>query len=201
MYSQSVTSKCGFLSEAFVCALFTVIYTGCNFWIQPIPFVWLFKWNLANAVSFVTLLSFLKRFNFGMKLQGSIIWYQALLFMILKIVISETCHSAPFDLVWGLCTFIVQSWTSMQYSQFSVISWYPRKTAHPFWQLLAVLSPQTLYIVETSNKFCILASSVVCGQGKGLGMCELKKKQKKNHKRKFVSRRLFIIVDFKFLMR
>ena len=86
----------------------------------------------------------------------------------------------------------------MQYSQFSVISWYPRKTAHHFWQLLAVLSPPTLYIVETRNKFCILASSVVCGQGEGLGMCELKKKK---HKRKFVSRCLFIILDYKFLMR
>lgn len=66
----------------------------------------------------------------------------------------------------------------MQYSQFSLISWYPRKTAHHFWQLLAVLSPPTLYIVETRNKFCILASSVVCGQREGLGMCELKKKKK-----------------------
>ena len=154
-----------------LCALFTVIYTGCNFWIQPIPFVWLFKWNLANAVSFVTLLSFLKGFNFGMKLQGSIIWYQALLFMILKIVISETCHSAPFDLVWRLRTCIVQSRTSMQYSQFSVISWHPYKTAHPFWQLLTVLSPSTLYIVETRNKFWILKSNVVCGAGELLGMC------------------------------
>ena len=161
--------------QGLIITWFIAMSTGCNFWIQWIPFVWLFKW-MANTVSFLTLLSFLKRFNFGMKLQGSIIWNQEYYCsVILKIVISETCHSAPFDLVGGLCTFIVQSRTSMQYSQFSVISWYPRKTAHPFWQLLAVLSPSTLYIVETRNKFWILASNVVCGAGELLGMCELKK--------------------------
>ena len=68
----------------------------------------------------------------------------------------------------------------MQYSQFSVISWYPHKTEHPFQQLLAVLSPSTLYIAETRNKFWILASNVVCGVGELLGMCELKKKSPTN---------------------
>ena len=171
--------------------------TGCNFWIQWIPFVWLFKWK-ANALSFVTLLSFLKRFNFGMKLQGSIIWNQELLFSDL-----ENCYIWNLSLCAGWPGFrimhcIVQCWTSMQYSQFSVISWYPHKTAHPFWQLLAVLSPSTLYIVETRNKFWILTSSVVCRAGGGVGHGWI---EKKPHKCKFVSRLLFVIVDFKFLMR
>ena len=68
----------------------------------------------------------------------------------------------------------------MQYSQFSVISWYPHKTEHPFQQLLVVLSSSTLYIVETPNKFWILASNIVCGAGELLGMCELKKKSPTN---------------------
>ena len=68
----------------------------------------------------------------------------------------------------------------MQYSQFSVISRYPHKTAYPFRQLLAVLSVSTLCIVETRNKFWIFASSVVCGAGEGLGMCELKKQSRTN---------------------
>ena len=52
--------------------------------------------------------------------------------------------------------------TALQYSDFSVISGFPLKTVHPFQNLLAVLSPPTLYKVET-RKFWIHASNIVCG--------------------------------------
>ena len=51
----------------------------------------------------------------------------------------------------------LQSWTQvletvMKYSYFSVISGFPNKTVHPFWNFFAVLPPPlspTLYKVET----------------------------------------------------
>ena len=201
MYSQSVTSKCGFLSEALVCVLFTVMYTGCNFWIQRIPFGWLFKWK-ANAVSFLTLLSFLKRFNFGMKLQGSIIWYQALLFSDL-----ENCY------IWNLSLCAVWSGLRIMHLHCTVVDinavftifcnfLVPSKNSTSFLTTArGSLSPNPLHcwnfeqILHTRVQRCLWA-----GEGVGHVWIE-KKKQKKNHKRKFVSRRLFIIVDFKFLMR
>ena len=196
MYSQSVTSKYGFLSEPFVCVLSTVMYTGCNFWIQPIPFVWLFKWNLANAVSFVTLLSFLKRFNFKMKLQGSIIWYQALLFSNL-----ENCYIWNLSLcaVWSgwrimhlhctvqdinavftiFCNFLVPSQNSASFLTIARSSLF----LHPLhcWN-----SEQ---ILDTRVQRCLWGGRVV-------GHVWIEKKP-----HKCVSRLLFMIVVFKFLMR
>ena len=51
----------------------------------------------------------------------------------------------------------LQSWTKvlgtvMRYSYFSVISQFPQKTVHPFRNFPAVLSPPTLYKVETWEK-------------------------------------------------
>ena len=179
MYSQSVTSKCGFLSEAFVCVLFTVMYTGCNFLIQPIPFVWLFKWK-ANGVSFVTLLSFLKRFNFGMKLQGSIIWYQALLFSDL-----ENCYIWNLSLcaVWsGLrimhlhCTVLDISAVFTIFCNFLV----PSKNSTSFLTTArSSLSPHPLHcwnleqILHTRVQRCLWA-------GGGVGHVWIEKKNKKN---------------------
>ena len=52
----------------------------------------------------------------------------------------------------------LQSWTKvlgtiLQYSYFSVISWFPLKTVHPFRNFLVVLSPPTLYKGETRKQF------------------------------------------------
>ena len=58
---------------------------------------------------------------------------------------------------------------------FSVISWFPLKTVHPFQNFLAVLPPPNLYKVETRKKLWIHASKIVLGWGEGLGLCELKK--------------------------
>ena len=59
--------------------------------------------------------------------------------------------------------------TVMQYSYCSVISWFPRKTVHPFRSFLAVLPPPTLYKVKPRKKLWIFASNVVCGERGGVG--------------------------------
>ena len=196
MYSQSVTSKYGFLSEPFVCVLSTVMYTGCNFWIQPIPFVWLFKWNLANAVSFVTLLSFLKRFNFEMKLQGSIIWYQALLFSNL-----ENCY------IWNLSLCAVWSgWRIMHLhctvqdinAVFTIFCNFlvPSQNSASF--LTIARSSLSLHPLHCWNSEQILDTRVqrCLWGGRVVGHVWIEKKP-----HKCVSRLLFMIVVFKFLMR
>ena len=61
----------------------------------------------------------------------------------------------------------------MQYSYFSLYSVFPHREVHPFRNFLAVLSPPTLYKVETGKKildlFQIHASNFVCGVRGGVG--------------------------------
>ena len=52
---------------------------------------------------------------------------------------------------------------------FSIISRFPLGTVHPFQNFLAVLTPPTLYKVETGKKFWIHASNIVCGVRGGVG--------------------------------
>ena len=83
----------------------------------------------------------------------------------------------------------LQSWTKvlgtvLQYSYFFVISRFPLKTVHHFRNFLAVLSPSTLYKVETRKKFWIHASNIVCGVN-----------WKTAQKRKSVPRLLSMILD------
>ena len=61
--------------------------------------------------------------------------------------------------------------TALQHSDYSVISGFPLKTVHLFRNLLAVLSPPTLYKVETRK---ILDTRVQhCLWGEGFDLCEL----------------------------
>ena len=59
---------------------------------------------------------------------------------------------------------------AMQYS-FFLSFWAPSKNSASFLKLifLAVLSPPTLYKVETQKKFWIHASNIVCGVRGGVG--------------------------------
>ena len=91
----------------------------------------------------------------------------------------------------------LQSWTKvlatvLQYSYFSVTSRFPLKTVHPFRNFLAVLSPPTLYKVETRKKFWIHASDIVCGVREGGWTCV---HWKSPQKRKSVPKLLSMIVD------
>ena len=65
----------------------------------------------------------------------------------------------------------------MRYSYFSLYSVFPHREVHPFRNFLAVLSPPTLYKVETGKKildlFQIHASNFVCGVRGGVGLCVL----------------------------
>ena len=69
-----------------------------------------------------------------------------------------------FTLHWTKVLGIV-----LPYSYFSIISQFPLGTVHPFQNLLAVLTPPTLYKVETGKKFWIHASNIVCGVRGGVG--------------------------------
>ena len=61
--------------------------------------------------------------------------------------------------------------TTLQHSDYSVISGFPLKTVHLFRNLLAVLSLPTLYKVETRK---ILDTRVQhCLWGEGFDLCEL----------------------------
>ena len=75
---------------------------------------------------------------------------------------------------------------------FSVISWCPLKTVHPFQNFLAVLPPPTLYKVETRKKLWIHASKIVCGVRGGLRLVWIEKRPRKC---KSVPRLLSVIVD------
>ena len=61
--------------------------------------------------------------------------------------------------------------TALKYLDFSVISGFPLKTVHPFRNLLAVLSPPTLYKVETRKILDTLVQH--CLWGEGFDLCEL----------------------------
>ena len=56
---------------------------------------------------------------------------------------------------------------------FSVISWFPLKTVHPFQNFLAVLPPPTLYKVETRKNSGYTRPTLCVGWGEGLDLCEL----------------------------
>ena len=57
----------------------------------------------------------------------------------------------------------------MQYSYFSVISWFPLKTVHPFGHFVAVLPPPTLYKVETRKRILDTRPKLLVGFRGGVG--------------------------------
>ena len=57
-----------------------------------------------------------------------------------------------------------------------MISRFPLKSVRHFWNFLAILSPPTLYKVETRKKFWIHASNIVCGVRGGVGPVSIGKR-------------------------
>ena len=98
------------------------------------------------------------------------IWFQVEIF--LTWVDSQFPLSSMARRHWKLRVNL-QSWTKvlgtvLQYSYFSVISWFPHKTVHLFRNFLAVLSPPTLYKVETWEKILdTLVQHFLLGEGRG----------------------------------
>ena len=64
-------------------------------------------------------------------------------------------------------------WTVLQYSYFSLISRFPLKTKHSFWNFLAVLPPPTQTKLKLEKDFGYTHPTLFVGWGEGLELCEL----------------------------